>query len=235
LAKKSTQQASKKSRASGAAAGTKRPAKTASAARSKSAKERVSKKAAVKPKPAPRKAAAARPAPAAVARATKRAPSARADSRARPAARRVELAAPAETLVGRGTAKPLTPDDTEELRNMLIHKRAEILGDMSTLQTEVTRSNRQDAAGDLSTMPIHMADLGSDNYELEFTLGLIEGERAILKEIEEALERIRQGTYGFCLATGNPIGKARLKAKPWAKYCYEYTLAQEKGRTHGPA
>jgi len=118
---------------------------------------------------------------------------------------------------------------------MLIQKRAEIMGDMNTLQSEASRSNRQDASGDLSTMPIHMADLGSDNYELEFTLGLIEGERAILKEIEEALDRIRQGTYGFCLATGNPIGKARLKAKPWAKYCYEYTLAQEKGRLHGPA
>ena len=116
---------------------------------------------------------------------------------------------------------------------MLLHKRAEILGDVNTLQGETLHVNRQDAAGDLSTMPIHMADLGSDNYELEFTLGLIEGERAILKEIDEALDRVREGSYGLCLATGNPIGKARLRAKPWAKYCYEYTLAQEKGRVRG--
>lgn len=129
--------------------------------------------------------------------------------------------------------KPLSKDDIEELRNMLLHKRAEILGDVNTLQNEALRANRQDATGDLSTMPIHMADLGSDNYELEFTLGLIEGERAILKEIDEALERIRNGTYGFCQATGNPIGKARLKAKPWAKYSYEYTLAQERGQARG--
>jgi RNA polymerase-binding protein DksA len=79
-------------------------------------------------------------------------------------------------------------------------------------------------------MPVHMADLGSDNYELEFTLGLIEGERALLQEIDEALERIRTGQYGICLATGKPIGKARLKAKPWAKFCYEHMLALEKGR-----
>ncbi len=124
--------------------------------------------------------------------------------------------------------RPLAPKDLEEFRLILLQKRAEIVGDMSTLESETRAANRQDAAGDLSSMPIHMADLGSDNYELEFTLGLIEGERAILKEIDEALERIKDKTYGYCLATGNPIGKARLRAKPWAKYCYEYTLAQER-------
>lgn len=129
-----------------------------------------------------------------------------------------------------GDAKPLTLADVEEFRHMLLAKRAEILGDVSTLQGEALHANRQEAAGDLSSMPIHMADLGSDNYELEFTLGLIEGERAILKEIDEAIERIRTGTYGQCLATGAPIGKSRLRAKPWAKYCYEYTLAQERGQ-----
>jgi DnaK suppressor protein len=112
-------------------------------------------------------------------------------------------------------------------------KRAEILGDVSTLHNEALNKDRREAAGDLSSMPIHMADLGTDNYELEFTLGLIEGERAILKEIDEALDRIQHGTYGVCLATGRPIGKARLRAKPWARFCYEYTLAQEKGQGRG--
>jgi DnaK suppressor protein len=124
----------------------------------------------------------------------------------------------------------LTPAETEQFRELLLAKRAEILGDVSTLHNEAVTKDREDATSDLSSMPIHMADLGTDNYELEFTLGLIEGERAILREIDEALERIRQGTYGACLATGRPIGKARLKAKPWAKYCYEYTLAQEQGQ-----
>jgi RNA polymerase-binding transcription factor DksA len=116
---------------------------------------------------------------------------------------------------------------------LLLEKRAEITSDVTTLQDEALNTSRQEASGDLSSMPIHMADLGSDNYELEFTLGLIEGERAILKEIDEALERIRQGTYGLCLGTGAPIGKARLRAKPWAKYCYDYMLAQETGQVRG--
>lgn len=136
------------------------------------------------------------------------------------------------TETPRRAVRKLTPAEIEDFRHILLQKRAEILGDMSTLQSEALRTNRQDASGDLSSMPIHMADLGSDNYEMEFTLGLIEGERAILKEIDEALERVIDGTFGICVATGQPIGKARLKAKPWAKYCYEYTLAQERGQTH---
>lgn len=143
-------------------------------------------------------------------------------------ARAVPVPAAAES--DQRTETFLTVAETEQFRQLLLAKRAEILGDVSTLHHEAVAKDRQDAAGDLSSMPIHMADLGTDNYELEFTLGLIEGERAILREIDEALERIRQGTYGVCLATGRPIGKARLKAKPWAKYCYEYTLAQEQGQ-----
>jgi RNA polymerase-binding protein DksA len=124
----------------------------------------------------------------------------------------------------------LTAEDLDHFRRMLLEKRTDILGDVATLHTEALAKDRREAAGDLSSMPIHMADLGSDNYELEFTLGLIEGERVILREIDEALERVNNGTYGVCQATGKPIGKFRLRAKPWAKYCYEYTLAQEQGR-----
>ena len=160
-------------------------------------------------------------------------PAVKAKVRAKPerlSAHALALAQSAEALAGVKPEPRLTAEDTEQLRQVLLDKRAEILGDVSTLNDEALNKNRREASGDLSSMPIHMADLGTDNYEMEFTLGLIEGERAILKEIDEALERIRQGTYGICLATGRPIGKARLRAKPWAKYCYEYTLAQEKGQ-----
>lgn len=126
--------------------------------------------------------------------------------------------------------KYLKPKDLAQFRELLLEKRAQLVGDVSTLQAEALSKNRQDAAGDLSSMPIHMADLGTDNYEKEFTLGLIEGERALLRDIDDALVRIDKGTYGVCEATGKPIGKARLRARPWAKFCYEYVLAQEKGR-----
>ncbi len=125
----------------------------------------------------------------------------------------------------------LSPKDLAQFRELLLDKRGQLLGDVTALQDQAFGSSEQ--AGGESRMPLHMADLGSDNFEHEFTLGLIEGEQAVLKEIQEALERVENGTFGICLATGKPIGKARLRAKPWAKYCYEYTLAQEKGRGRG--
>lgn len=121
--------------------------------------------------------------------------------------------------------------DLAQFRELLLSKRAELIHDMTTLQAEALSKSRREAAGDLSNMPIHMADLGTDSYEQEFTLGLLEGERALLQEIDEALIRVEQGTYGICAATGRPIGKTRLRARPWAKYCYEYVLAQEKGQS----
>jgi DnaK suppressor protein len=57
----------------------------------------------------------------------------------------------------------------------------------------------------------------------------MDSERKLLREIDEALERIEQKTYGVCLATGIPIRKARLEAQPWAKYSVEYARKLEKG------
>ncbi len=155
-------------------------------------------------------------------------------SAVRPVAPRLKVAPPPKPIVvepARPVDSGLTAKDIEQFEQMLLEKRAQLRGDVETLHNDALGNNRQEAAGNLSSMPIHMADLGTDNYEQEFTLGLIEGERAVLREIEEALERIRQGTFGVCLGTGQPIGKARLRARPWAKYCYEYTLQQERGRT----
>ncbi|MHC4084606.1 MAG: TraR/DksA family transcriptional regulator, partial [Planctomycetota bacterium] len=82
---------------------------------------------------------------------------------------------------------------------------------------------------DLSSMPIHMADIGTDNYEQEFALGLMDSERKLLREIDDALQRTEQGTYGICEGTGKQIRKARLEAQPWARYCVEYARKLEQG------
>ncbi len=131
-------------------------------------------------------------------------------------------------------AKPLprTPLRTEELayfRKKLLEKRNELFNNVQTMESEALRKNRSEAAGDLSQMPIHMADIGTDNYEQEFSIGLIQNERVLLKEIDDALRRIQEETYGVCLATHQPISKARLRAKPWASFCIEYKRSQEKG------
>ena len=119
--------------------------------------------------------------------------------------------------------------DLEQFRRLLIEKRRLILGDVNALESAALQTNRQDASGDLSKMPLDMADIGSDNYEQEFTIGLIETEQATLREINEALERIEKKEFGKCTACSGPIPRARLKAKPHALYCIECKRRQEKG------
>jgi len=118
----------------------------------------------------------------------------------------------------------LTSKQLAEFKRTLLAKRQMLTGDVNTLAADTLR---RDAGGELSNMPIHMADIGSDNWEQDFTLGLIESEQQLVREIDAALRRIKDGTYGVCMATGKPISVARLRAKPWAKYCIEYARQQE--------
>jgi RNA polymerase-binding protein DksA len=119
----------------------------------------------------------------------------------------------------------LTPADIRQFKNLLLAKRSEILGNITSMEDETLHKQRSD----LSNMPIHMADMGTDNFDQEFTLGLMDGERKFLKEIDDALQRIEDGTYGICEGSGKPIPKARLEAIPWARYCVEYAGLLEKG------
>ena len=122
----------------------------------------------------------------------------------------------------------LAKSTIEKYRQLLLAKRRDMLGDMSGLEAETLGAGRNDN-GDLSNMPTHPADIGTDNFEHEFSLGLLESERQMLTEIDQALDRINAGTYGVCLGTDSPIGVARLRAKPWAKYCIDYARKVEKG------
>ncbi len=125
----------------------------------------------------------------------------------------------------------LTSEHLEHFKQMLLEKRREILKNVNEIEDETLNKSRLDATGDLSSMPIHMADIGTDNYEQEFVLGLMDSERKLLNEIDAALQRIEDGTYGICEGTGKPIQKARLKAQPWARYCVEYARMLERGVT----
>jgi len=123
----------------------------------------------------------------------------------------------------------LADSEIQRFKAILLKKRAELIGDVNSIESEALRKSRLDAAGDLSSMPIHMADIGTDNFEQEFALGLMDSERKLLGEINEALMRIENGVYGICEGTAKPIQKARLQASPWARYCIEYARMVEKG------
>ena len=117
----------------------------------------------------------------------------------------------------------ISKKEREAYRALLIEKRGEILGDVASLKDQALTDG-----GNLSNMPLHMADVGSDQYEQEAMLGLVESERKLLHEINEAIHRIDQGTFGLCVETGKPIGKPRLDITPWAKYCIEVVREREK-------
>ncbi len=104
-------------------------------------------------------------------------------------------------------------------KERLLLLRARLRGDVTQMADAALHKNRTEANGDLSSMPIHMADLGSDNYEQEFTLNLMQAEEGTLGAIEEALERIEDGTYGKCDECGVRIPKTRLNAIPYTALC----------------
>ena len=119
----------------------------------------------------------------------------------------------------------LTPAEIRKFKAMLLNKLTEILGNVTIMESEALHRDRSD----LSNMPIHMADLGTDSYEIDNIIGLVDSERKILVEVNDSLSRIEDGTYGICEGRGEPIGKQRLKAIPWAKYCVACATLLEKG------
>ncbi len=132
-------------------------------------------------------------------------------------------------VLKRRRKRTLTAKEIQHFKDLLLQKRAELIGDVNSIESEALKKSRLDATGDLSSMPIHMADLGTDNFEQEFALGLMDSERKILAEINDALGRIDKGVYGICEGTGKPIAKARLEANPWARYCIKYATMVEQG------
>ena len=109
--------------------------------------------------------------------------------------------------------------DMKVYKERLIQLRARLRGDVSAMADAALKKTRSEANGDLSSMPIHMADLGSDNFEQEFTLCLMENDEDTLGMIESALERIEEGSYGTCGECGGRIPKARLNALPHTPFC----------------
>ncbi len=114
-------------------------------------------------------------------------------------------------------------------KEQLLSLRARLRGDVTQMAEATLKKSRSEANGDLSSMPIHMADIGSDNFEQEFTLSLMENEEGTLDQIEASLERIEDGTYGQCEECGIKIPKTRLNAIPYTMLCVKCASQQEQG------
>ena len=109
--------------------------------------------------------------------------------------------------------------ETKVYKELLLAMRSRLRGDVHAMADAALNKTRAEASGDLSLMPIHMADVGTDNYEQEFTLSLMQTEEGVLGLVESALERIEEGDYGVCVECQGKIPKTRLSALPYTPYC----------------
>ena len=113
----------------------------------------------------------------------------------------------------------LTKTDIQSFQRRLLALKKRLLGDLSELEQEALRGVGGEASGGLSDVPVHPADLSADNYQEEVEVGLLENEDRLLAEIDDALNRIDQGTFGRCENCGQEISRQRLSVLPYTRYC----------------
>lgn len=217
-----------------------KPKKTASKPKKSSSKKKVAKKAAKKKttvkKPAPKKPAkkkveAKKTAPKKVAskkEKTKKSASVVAEIPARPAIPAFLKKRPMPVIekIKRARAVKLSPKFIEDQKLHLVELRDHLLDQMQGVAHDSLRAPSEGSGG--SAFGMHQADAGSDAYEKDFALSLLSQEQDALYEIEEALKRLENGTYGICEMSGNSIPAERLKAIPFARYTVECQSRFEK-------
>ncbi|PWN06501.1 TraR/DksA family transcriptional regulator [Rhodohalobacter mucosus] len=123
------------------------------------------------------------------------------------------------------TESPLSEDTLQYFKEKLLAKRAEAKEQIEILSDRRDNLDEADDA-DRSSLTHHPGDVGSEAEEDEMNYQLLEREKKYVNEINDALERIENGNYGICQATGKPISKGRLDAVPHTRYSME---AKEKG------
>jgi RNA polymerase-binding transcription factor DksA len=134
--------------------------------------------------------------------------------------RRKPRAATADILGLSRRERPIRPAFKKYYRRLI-----ELRDGLLQRQTELAR----DANDEQPTFSTHMADAATDEYDRDFALGMLSSEQDALYQVEQALDRIRNGTFGICELTGKRIEHGRLEAIPWTRFSLaaEKTLEQE--------
>ncbi len=125
--------------------------------------------------------------------------------------------------------------DTDRARPLLTQERDRLLGLRDDFVAQgLTSESEEDSLSELSSVDQHQADVGTETFHREADLSILERVEAELNEVEHALRRLDDGTYGTCEACGKPIGEARLEAQPAARFCLEdQALAEREARLPG--
>ena len=112
----------------------------------------------------------------------------------------------------------LTKEQVKQFRQLLITERAKLADEIKSIAHDASISPRE-ASGDLSAYTVHMADMAADTYERELSMNIVTSEQELLYQIDDALKRLDDGTFGLCQQCSQPITMSRLKAVPYASMC----------------
>ena len=119
--------------------------------------------------------------------------------------------------------------ESKHFEQRLIEERIKLLKELGYFEDKIFSNSQRDAAGDLSAYSVHMADQATDAQEREKAYHMASAEGRLLYHIDEALARIKDGSYGNCQGCAKPIGKSRLEVVPHARLCIECKKAEENG------
>ncbi|HAN70951.1 MAG TPA: DNA-binding protein [Actinobacteria bacterium] len=127
-------------------------------------------------------------------------------------------------MVVREDETPWTAKELKEVKGQLDEELRRLQGELVSAEEGLADLIRDsgDGAGD------DQADAGSKTFEREHEMSLANNARSMVEQVEHALQRLEQGTYGICESCGNPIGKYRLQAFPRATLCMTCKQAEER-------
>jgi len=122
------------------------------------------------------------------------------------------------------------PEKFKRYYKLLIDLRTHLTEGIERHSEETLKRSAKEDSGDLSSYGQHMADAGTDTFDRDFALSLVSSEQEALSEIDAAIKRVRDGSYGVCEITAKPIAKERLLAVPFTRYSAEAQKEIERNR-----
>jgi len=124
--------------------------------------------------------------------------------------------------------KKFNKKELEYFKKLILKIKEKMLDDIKHISEDTLKKSQKDAAGDISGYTYHMADVATDTYDREFSLGLASNERQSLYELDEAIKKIEEGTFGICEECKSLITKTRLKVVPFTRLCVKCQEKKEK-------
>lgn len=120
--------------------------------------------------------------------------------------------------------------DLEYFKKKLLEEKKNLIQQLEYFNSTHMNHDQRDLSGEFSSYPMHMADLGTDAMEREKAFQFLAQKKQYLNRIDEALERIYNGTYGICVECNEEIGWQRLDAMPFTRLCFNCKSKEDKGR-----